>query len=82
MVEYHDMAGNPVTLYVLCSEDPTWAKNRIETLLTEGEALKSALAWFIDRAEDYGITGSMKMLDEVGIDLATLSLVSGTPNHD
>ncbi len=39
MGEYHDVDGNPVTLHKLCRTEPEWAKNRIETLLTEIERL-------------------------------------------
>ena len=51
MSEYHDKRGNPVTLYVLCSEDPTWARNRIEELIGEVSKLFFSARPLIDFAK-------------------------------
>jgi len=47
MSKYHDMDGNPTTLHALCSDNPAWAKNRIETLLSEGSICRKALSEII-----------------------------------
>ena len=52
MSEYHDINGTPCSLYVLCRDEPEWAKSRIETLLTEVRVMREALeGWMMDHGD-------------------------------